>query len=71
MITLGIEFWATTFDFVGKILIAIMALLVHARIRKEHKIDDFVLKEMHLEEFLGVLGILLIILGYVLKLWII
>ena len=44
MITLGIEFWATTFDFVGKILIAIMALLVHAR---------------------------LIILGYVLKLWII
>ena len=69
MIHLGIEFWALTADFVGKILIAIMALLVHGKIRKEHKIDPLVIKEMHLEEFLGGLGILLITLGYILKLY--
>jgi len=64
---IGIEFWATTFDFVGKILIAIMAVLVHRKIIKERKIDTKVLHDMHLEEILGILGILLIVLGYVLK----
>ena len=68
---MGIEFWALTSDFVGKVLIAIMALLVHGKIRKEHKIDLLVMKEMHLEEFLGGLGILLIVIGYLLKLQII
>ena len=65
---MGIEFWALTSDFVGKVLIAIMALLVHRKVRKEQKIDLLVLKEMHLEEILGGLGILLIALGYILNL---
>ncbi len=65
---MGIEFWALTSDFVGKVLIAIMALLVHRKIQKEKRIDILVMKEMHLEEFLGGLGILLIITGYLLKL---
>ena len=64
---LGIEFLATTFDFVGKIMIAIVAILVHLKIRKAHKIDTEVLKEIYLEEIIGVVGIILIILGYVLK----
>ena len=66
--TFGIEFWATTFDFVGKILIAVMAILVHRKIIKERKIDTTVLNEMHLEEIMGILGILLISLGYILHL---
>lgn len=64
---MGIEFWALTSDFTGKILIAIMALLVHRKIRKEKGIDQLVMKEMHLEEVLGGLGILLIITGYLLR----
>ena len=64
----GIGFWAMTFDFVGKILIALTALLTHRILIKERKIDDLVLKDMKLEVGAGVLGIAFIIIGYVLNL---
>ena len=66
---MGLMFWALTFDTVGKILIAVMALLVHTRIKKEKGIDKIVLKEMKLEQSIGALAILLIIAGYVLHLY--
>ncbi len=55
----------TTFDVVGKILIGIAVLLVHNHVIKEHKIDKEVLKHMRHEQLVGVIGILLIIIGYV------
>lgn len=58
------ELSAITFDFLGKVLIAVTALLVHGRVRKEGKIDKMVLKELRLEQGLGILGILLIFVGY-------
>jgi len=64
----GIEFWAVTFDFVGKILIGVTALLVHRRVRVERRIDRVVLRALRREKFLGVLGIILIVLGYALHL---
>tara|TARA_Y100000310_G_C20334932_1_gene647033 strand:- start:496 stop:708 length:213 start_codon:yes stop_codon:yes gene_type:complete len=64
----GIEFWAMTFDFVGKILIALTALLTHRILIKERKIDDLVLKDMRLEVGAGILGITFIVIGYVLNL---
>lgn len=67
MIEFGIPFWAITFDFVGKILVAIMAILVHMKMRKAHKIDTEVMKEIYLEELMGAVGILLITAGYILK----
>lgn len=66
---MGLMFWALTFDTVGKILIAVMALLVHKRIKREKGIDKLVLREMKLEQSIGVLAILLIITGYVLHLY--
>jgi hypothetical protein len=65
---MGIEFWALTFDFAGKVIIGIMAILVHMKIRKAHKIDTEVLNEIYVEEIMGILGILLIVAGYFLKL---
>ena len=62
-------FWATTFDFIGKILVAIMAILVHMKIRKAHKIDTEVMKEIYLEELMGATGIVLITAGYILKIY--
>ena len=64
-----LEFWALTFDTVGKILIAVMALLVHKRIKREKGIDKLVLREMKLEQSIGILAILLIVTGYVLHLY--
>jgi len=66
---MALEFWAATFDFVGIILIAVIALLVHRRVKKEQKIDKKVLKEMKLEQCIGIVAIILIIMGYVLQLY--
>lgn len=54
-----------TFDVIGKILIGVTVLLVHRHVIKEHKIDKAVLKEMKREQVLGLLGTVLIIIGYV------
>ena len=69
MMEFGIHFWATTFDFTGKILVAVMAILVHMKIRKAHKIDTEVMKEIYLEELMGATGIVLITAGYILKIY--
>ena len=62
----GLEFWAITFDFVGKILIATTALLAHRIIVREKGIDKIVLKDMKLEISTGVVAIIFLIIGYVL-----
>ncbi|MBI2097732.1 MAG: hypothetical protein HYT46_02260 [Candidatus Vogelbacteria bacterium] len=54
-----------TLDVIGTILIAYTALRVHDRVRKEHHIDSQVVREMHRERLLGLIGVLLIILGYI------
>jgi len=66
---MSLLFWATTFDFAGKILIIVMALLVHKRVKIEHRIDKKVLREMKLEQGIGTLAIILLVLGYVLHLY--
>ena len=65
---INLEFWAFTFDVIGKIMVAYTALLVHMRVRKEHKIDKKVFSEMKREHKIGILGIILIIIGYLLHL---
>jgi len=65
---MGLEFWALTFDFVGKVLLVAVALLVHRRVRKEHRIDKKVLKQMRVEQVTGILALVFLTLGYVLRL---
>jgi len=60
---------ALTSDVIGKILIAVTALRVHMRVRKEHKIDKRVFKSMKREQNLGVLGILLIVVAYLIHMY--
>ena len=57
-----------TLDVVGKIMIAFTVLMVHHRFRKEHKVDEKVFKAMRREQVIGLVGIALIIIGYVLRL---
>jgi hypothetical protein len=57
-----------TLDIIGKILIAFTALMVHHRFRKEHKVDAKVFRAMHREQALAMLGIVLMVAGYVLQL---
>ena len=62
------ELLGHTLDLIGKILIAYTAIRVHFRVWKEHKIDEAVFTEMQTERRIGIIGIALIILGYLLEL---
>lgn len=57
-----------TLDVLGKVLLGVTVLLAHRRIVKEHRIDQEVLTEMKREQLLGLLGIVLIIVGFLLQL---
>jgi len=61
------EFFAETLDVIGKVLVSYTAIRVHFRFWKEHKIDDKVFFVMHKEQILGVAGIALIVLAYIIK----
>ena len=56
-----------TLDIIGKILIAISVFLVHNRVMKEKKIDKIAIKEMKRERNIVIIGIFLIILGYLMQ----
>jgi hypothetical protein len=49
-------------------MIAYTVLSVHYRVRKEHKIDEVVFKHMRREQAGGIIGISLIIIGFLLQL---
>ena len=65
---LDIDILAKTFDFLGKILIAFTALMVHHRFLSEHKVDRKVFASMKREQQVGVLGVILLTFGYILGL---
>jgi hypothetical protein len=55
-------------DVIGKLLVAYTAIAVHHRFLKEHKIDAAVFKVMHREQIVGIIGVILIIAGFLLQL---
>jgi rRNA processing protein Gar1 len=56
-----------TLDVLGKIMVAFTAIMVHHRFRKEHKVDEKVFRSMRREQAIAVVGILLIIAGFILQ----
>lgn len=65
---MSIEFFGSTLDVLGKVMVAFTAIMVHHRFRKEHKVDERVFKSMRREQVIAVAGIILIIAGYLLQL---
>ena len=63
------ESLALTFEFVGTVLIAYAALRVHFRFLSEHKVDEKVFNSMKRELRFGILGVVLIAVGYVLQIF--
>ena len=57
-----------TITTLGHILIAFTVLKVHHRVLREHKIDRKVFLEMRREQIVGLVGLFLIILGYLMRL---
>lgn len=63
-----LSFIGFTLDVIGKVLLGISVYLVHSRIMREKKIDKKVLKEMQKERSLVLIGLILIIIGYIIQL---
>ncbi len=61
------ELLGHTLEVIGVAIIAYTALSVHRRVRKEHQVDEAVFKKMKKEQTVGMFGIVLIILGYLLQ----
>jgi uncharacterized membrane protein len=56
-----------TIDMIGSVLIGYAALRVHHRFLNEHRVDKRVFQTMKIEQRLGVLGIVLVIIGYLIQ----
>jgi len=56
-----------TLDTIGSVLIGYAALKVHHRFLNEHRVDKRVFQTMRIEQQLGVLGIVLVVIGYFLQ----
>lgn len=63
----NLSFVGFSLDVMGKVLVAFMALRVHHRVWQEHKIDSAVFKAMRKERVVGMVGIGLILAGYLLQ----
>ncbi|GIW66505.1 MAG: hypothetical protein KatS3mg095_0403 [Candidatus Parcubacteria bacterium] len=64
---MNLEFLGFTLDVIGKLMVAYTTIAVHYRVWKEHKIDREVFEAMRREQIIGIIGIILIIVGYLLQ----
>lgn len=64
---MNLGFLGFTLDVIGKIMVAYTAIAVHRRVWKEHKIDKAVFAAMRNEQIIGIIGIVLIVIGYILQ----
>jgi hypothetical protein len=62
-------FWGLTIGVIGKIMVAVGILKVHHIMAEEKKIDDKVIHSFALEKTLTLVGIVLILAGYLLELY--
>jgi hypothetical protein len=65
---MSLLFWGLTFGVVGKCLLAVGILRVHMVMARERVIGDDVIHSFHNEKIVTLIGIALIVLGYLLEL---
>lgn len=66
---MNLLFWALTLSVVGKVLLVIGVLLAHNELAHEHKIDAKVIRTFKIERWITILGLLLIVIGYVMEIY--
>ncbi len=57
-----------TISTIGTILIGVSAIMVHRTLASEHRIDRLVIRNIKIEQIIAIIGIFLIIIGYILEL---
>jgi len=66
---MNLLFWALTIGVIGKVLLAAGVLIAHSTLAHEHRVDAAVLKSFRKEHIITLVGISLILLGYVLEIY--
>ena len=64
------EFLGDLLEAAGTVLIAYAALRVHHRFLHEHTVDEQVFKTMKVEQRIGIFGVVLVITGFILRLFV-
>ena len=64
---MSIELIGFTLDVIGKLMVAYTAIRVHYRFWKEHRVDESVFKAMRNERNIGIIGMALIVIGYLMQ----
>ena len=64
---MNLHIFGATLTALGEITVAYTVISVHHRFMKEHKVDEKVFKVMYKEQKIAVMGIMLIIAGYVVE----
>ena len=66
---MNILFWGLTISMIGKVMLAAGVLIAHAEIAHEMRIDRRVLQSFRVEKVLTIMGLLLIVFGYLLEIY--
>lgn len=61
--------WGLTLGTVGKLILGYAVLRVHVYILREHRIDNIVLKAIKREQFVTLLGLALILIGFLFEVY--
>lgn len=64
---MNLLFWGLTVGTIGKVVLGIAVLRVHAGILHEHRIDGVVLQAIKKEKWVTIVGVALIVTGYFLE----
>lgn len=65
---MNLLFWGLTTGVIGKVMLAVGVLWAHSSVAHEHKIDLKVLKSFRLERWITIIGLILIVAGYIMEL---
>jgi len=64
----SLKLLALIMETFGSLLVGYAALSVHHRVLNEHRVDDRVFRVMRIEQKLGILGMVLIFIAFILNL---
>ena len=66
---MNLLFWALTVGVTGKVLLAVGVLIAHTQLAHERVVDQLVLKSFRLEHTLTIVGLILIVAGYLMEIY--
>lgn len=68
---MSLELISLTIETIGTLMIAFAALRVHNRVLHDHEIDHKVFRAMKLEQKVGIIGVVLVLISFAMEIYLI